>query len=785
MLFLMIILTPLMVFAGDISATAVGSTRDEAERNAYIELSKFINISVYDEETLKTSDSVDSSYSSTAVHTTANDFLKTQKSFSINGDEISCTVTLLESSAPSYIALLDDNIKTINSLEAMYEENKDSSSFEINKATIINILEEYNEYNNTKSVLLALDAFSKDIVKPNKTTSIWNNEYQNLIIQHNNDLLKMRNSLESSGFTQEEIENRKAAISDEIAQASLELKQIEIEKKNSINQLIEQRQAEIDNEIDSIMNDIIKNNAITSESLNSTIDVDVLLSNFSNYYNQYQDVNAQYKQLREDQIAQNEKDTDAGIEEIWNREYLFSEVDSNGRPTLVAKKLRQKEVDSYSESKSEELENNLAIISKKFVPLQNELQSNMLSILATLETQSQFTLNIDTDDMDCTLDVDRGVFVCTLNDNNNYLPIDKVTVEIPLASLDKKMDFNINDRNFDVNDSKQVAAYNAYTETVELYKKLMNEEEFLSYQFVLDIDTSTVANRFASGSKFNAKIVTEIESIKVVRNDIYDNVIDGVKTKYSVNARTSKTYEDFIDGSVVFNSQYYTPKALAYYNKVIGKTGSSSSSSSTTSSYSEKISNYNETGTNYNSSLSSISESNGVNALGDPYVYDSSTSYDSYEMFFSMGLGFTLVNNSKKAALSSYYKRNLTTVADTNFNGLSDISINAEVYDRENLSVYADVAYINRSFYQGIDSYSLDIFGLELGLNVPISSDYQYSASVIPYAGMNFYASTYETLVGAKLTAHRADGGFIALGAEMPLDEALANLPIIYLEFGW
>ncbi|MCK9191741.1 MAG: hypothetical protein M0P10_09415, partial [Sphaerochaetaceae bacterium] len=179
MLFLMIILTPLMVFAGDISATAVGSTRDEAERNAYIELSKFINISVYDEETLKTSDSVDSSYSSTAVHTTANDFLKTQKSFSINGDEISCTVTLLESSAPSYIALLDDNIKTINSLEAMYEENKDSSSYEINKATIINILEEYNEYDNTKSVLLALDAFSKDIVKPNKTTSIWNNEYQN------------------------------------------------------------------------------------------------------------------------------------------------------------------------------------------------------------------------------------------------------------------------------------------------------------------------------------------------------------------------------------------------------------------------------------------------------------------------------------------------------------------------------------------------------------------------------------------------------------------------------
>lgn len=771
-----------MVFAGDISATATGSNKDEAEQNAYIELSKFINISVFDEETLEEYSDNNSEnqtkYSSQAVHTTANNFIKTEKKFEIDGGVVTCTVTLLESSAPNYIALMSDYVTTINSLENSYDKGKSELPFEIKKATIINLIEEYRKYDNAKSILLALDSFNIDIVKPNKTSAIWNNEYQNIIIQHNNELFKQMSELDSTS-TNIVIQNQIDSINSQIAQSKYELQQAVIEKRNSTNQLIEQRQKEIDSTIDNIIFGIIKDNAISAESLTQSIDIKKLLANFSNYYEQYQLVGNQYSLMIKDQKDFNLQEVAEGVKEIEDREYTFSDLNSVGNPGYVARKIRANEVETFRTTKSEEFENNLIIINKKFTPMLNELQASMISILATIDSKEEFTLTLNPTEIDCELDVDDGCFYCTIAGDEGYLPIDGVKIKVPLSSLDEKMNFNINDRHFDVNDKAQLKAYNDYTETVDLYKNLMKENQFLSYKFKLKIKASTVLNRFSSGNKYNAKIVTEITDLEIIRNDFIDNVIEGASAVHGGDSRITKQYEDFFNDDIDFMENYYSPQALAFYNTKLGKKtyrGSSSATQSTSNSIESKYVNTRD-----------ISNS-GFNELGDPYNTNGFSSIDEYKVFLTLGLGGLTLSEDKAAKLSSYYEVQSWL---NELNLLSQGSLNLAYFNPAKSSLYFNLSYVYRNFnYKPIGdafskTYSLGGFGSKVGANFVLTGFNNLYVSVIPFVGALFNIHEVAVSAGAMLAVDSPSIGIVSLGVDATLTGDLAGSTLFYFEIGF
>jgi hypothetical protein len=775
LLSLIILMIPFMVFAGDISATATGSNIAEAEQNAYIELSKFINISVFDEQTLEAysddNSASQSSYSSQAIQTTANNFIKTDKKFDVDGEIVICTVTLLESTAPNYISLMSDYVKTINSLESSYD-GKSELSFVIKKTTINNILEEYRNYDNAKSILLALDKFNGDIVKPNKTSAIWNNEYQNIIIQHNNELLKQMSVLDSTS-TNEVIQNQMDSINAEIAQSRYELNLAITLKKNSTNQLIEQRQKEIDSTIDDIMSGIIKDNAISAESLSQSIDIKELLGNFNNYYNQYQSVESQYSLMLQNQKDLNERETEDGVDAIEDREYQFSDLNPQGYPGSVARAIRASEINTFKSLKNEELENNLKIINNKFTPMLTELQASMLSILSTIDSKGEFLLTLNPTELDCEFDSDDGCFYCTIAGEDSYLPIDGVKLKIPLASLDKKMDFNINDRHFDVNDQSQLKAYNDYTETVELYKNLMRKNQFLSYQFKLRIKASTVMNRFSKGSKYNAKIVTEIDDIQILRNDISNNVIEGARAVHGVDSRITKQYENFFNDDIPFIESYYSPRALDFYYTQLGKKNYSSSS------YSSK--------TEISSSRSNIPNS-GFNELGDSYSIDSSANNDNFKVFTSLSFGGFPLSDGDATQLATSYNVSQSNLSDTN--SLLQVGLNMSYFYPSQHSLYISISYVYRTFnYKATlatnpSTYYQGSFGTRVGANLVLASFNKVYVSVIPYLGV-ILANELVFDAGALLVVDNPEIGMVGLGVDAILTGDLAGNILVYFEIGF
>jgi hypothetical protein len=68
--------------------------------------------------------------------------------------------------------------------------------------------------------------------------------------------------------------------------------------------------------------------------------------------------------------------------------------------------------------------------------MMSELQSNLISILVTIDDKAEFTLSFSLTEIDCELDADYGCFYCTISGEDGFLPIDVVRIELPLASLD-------------------------------------------------------------------------------------------------------------------------------------------------------------------------------------------------------------------------------------------------------------------------------------------------------------------------------------------------------------
>ncbi|MBK5201976.1 MAG: hypothetical protein JJE21_10685, partial [Spirochaetaceae bacterium] len=648
-------ITPLLVFAGDIDATAFGTTKDAAEKNAYIELSKYINVSVYNEEKISefsdNNSNTTSQYSSQAIQTTANNFINSTKTFKEVNGGYNCTVVLSESVASNYISRIEDYVTSINSLENQYESNKDKASIEVNKVTIKNILSVYSEYDSAKAVLLALNKYSSTIAKPNKTSDIWNNEYQNIIIKYNNELAEKKSKLNSSDNSYE-IASQIDAINIEIAKATIELNNFEQQKSESLNQSIVQKQKEMDNEISNILNKLRVER--TTSAFSNQSDIKSMLDDFNAYYNQYNNINNQYDSLIATQNSQNKRETLDGVDAITNRAYLFSEVDRYSRPSIVAKKIRENEIENFKTNKQKELETNLKIIDDRFVPMQNQLQSKMLELLANIDKKSEFIISINPQTVSSTLNTSSNTFICTLSNIDSYPPLDNFKVEIPLGSIDQNMIFNINDSNFDVNDASQINAYNSYNQRVAQYKSMIENNNFLTYQLKIKLNLETVQNRFDSGN-INATITSEIVDVQVLRNDT-KTILNDVKVSRGINNKIVNRYDSFIDTRIKLIDKYYSPLALSFYNK-INKATYYKSNDITTSINTTSLNTIPKIGNPITAPVTNYSDFPMTNALGDPYAVANRNYASDDKFFLTIGLGFIPVSDSfKDSIISDYYE---------------------------------------------------------------------------------------------------------------------------------
>ncbi len=794
LLLLILLITPLMLFAGDISATAFGTTKEAAENNAYIELSKFINISVYNEETLSEYSDNDtdtqSQYTSQAIHTTANNFLNTTKTFKKVSGGYECSVVLAESSADNYIARIEDYVKSIDSLEKQYASNKDSASIEVNKVTIKNILSVYSEYDNAKAVLLALNKFDSTIAKPSKTTYIWNNEYQNIIIKYNNELEEKKNQLnnsDSSYFISSQID----AINVEIAKANIELTNFEAQQSQTLNQSIIQKQKEMDNEISNILNKLSIER--TSSLFSNQSDIKSMLDDFNAYYNQYNDINNQYDYLIESQKSQIKEETLIGVDAITNRAYLFSEVDRYSRPSIVAKKIRENEISTFKDNKQKELETNLDIIDERFIPMQNQLQSKMLELLANIDKRGEFIISISPETVTSSLDTSNNTFVCTLTNFDSYPPLDNFKVEIPLGSIDQNMIFNINDTNFDVNDESQIIAYNSYTQRVGEYKKMIDNNNFLTYQLKIKLSLETVKNRFDSGN-INATITSEITDVQVLRNDTRTK-LSGVSVSRGINKRVVNRYESFIDTRIKVIDKYYSPLALSFYNK-INSSVTYKSNNSSTSSISSTTSSTPVFNPIVNTPASNTNNFPMTNALGDPYAVPNRNYASDDKFFFTIGLGFIPVNSAFKDSIIGDYPQNSSESAysyemETPF--ITQLNFNFDYYDPSHTSLFAE-GTLEFKFFDRITNNLLTYkrtyytqFGanVKLGINILINTTYNTYSLLIPFGEAGVAVDGITTAAGAKLLYNSNKFGIGAIGYKYYISGALKNKSSIFFEFGF
>lgn len=779
----LLIVIPLAIFAGDIKATGFGTTKEAAEKNAYIELSKYINISVYNEERLSEySDNISESiskYSSNSVQTSSNNFFNTTKTFVEVEGGYNCVVVLYESTFESYIALIEDYVKSINNLEEQYEKNKDNSSIEINKITIKNILGLYSEYNRAKAVLLALNKYSSNIIKPNNTSDIWNNEYQNIIIKYNNELANKKELLNSIDNSKE-IDSQIDAINIEIAKASIELDNFEKQKSKALNQSILQNQKEMDNEITNILNKLQVEN-ISSYYSNQS-DIKLMLNDFRSYYNQYNDINNEYNNLIEAQKSQINIETLDGVNAIKNRDYLFSELDRYSRASIVAQKIRNNEVESFIAKKEKELENNLKIIDDRFIPMQNKLQSKMLELLANIENHNEFIINVNPQSVITELNTRNNSFICTLSISDSYPFVDKFKVEIPLGSIDEKMIFNINDSNFNVKDESQILAYNSYNQSVSDYKDIIENNSFLTFQLKIRLKFETVKNRFNSGN-INTTITSEIVDVQVIRNDTKTK-LNGINIASLTSDKIIDRYDNFIDTKIKLIETYYSPLALSFYNKINKSTY-----------YISNVSNDSKVSIPQENISPNYSIPTTTNALGDPYLVPNKVYSSNDKFFFSFGVGFIPVNGNFKSFIKSKYHNLLTEttsykVVEAPF--ITQVYLNFDYYNPARTSLFFEGSLGLRTFdlikYDFIKytrkNYTQFGANIKMGVSLLLNTSYTTYILFIPFAEGGITKDGVNTAFGAKLLYNSNKIGTGAIGYKYYYSGLLENKSSIFFEFG-
>ena len=563
MIIIISLFTPFLLLADDLSAIGYGLTKAEAEKNAYIELSKLISISVYNEEMVYEKDINgeinNSEFSIFSLQTTENTFLNTDKVFKIYKDNLGvenyiCTVFLKESSSIYYIDLINDTcLKTIKYLENQYEEKKERISYEDSKNLIKAIIKNYQEYNTAKYVLVALNRFSSKIEKPKKTISIWQNEYNNILLKQKNDVSTNTNL--SSDFAKQKIKE----IDLELAKISLEAEIIKKNENKAYYVELEKKRKKIDNEVTNVLNDIIM---MDTNRASSVINIDDSLKIFNEYFNQSSNIIKEYNRLREKIDNDYINEVENGIKELDERSYSIIDLDKSGKPLKIAKALRNQEILNFLSKKKGEYNINVNIINDKMIPIMNRIQNNLLTCLYNINNSSKYSIYIIPDDIVVNLNNVAQEYILDLTfykDSNKEF---SCSLKIPYKNFDNELNFDINNEQFNPNDEKQLNDYEKYQMSIEKYKKLLENKTFIKY--CIDF---RLTYHFINEINYELIIENRINNITLYRNDRSKNKL-GYTQKHSNMVNFTKTFTGFLIPDELYENKYYSDEISRFYKNM-------------------------------------------------------------------------------------------------------------------------------------------------------------------------------------------------------------------------
>ena len=576
MIMIIALFIPFLLFADDLSAIGYGLTKAEAEENAYKELSKLIRVSVYNKEMVYEKDINDetnnSEFSMFSLHATEDQFLNSEIDFKINKnfkidkdnlgvDKYVCTLQLKESSSAYYIDLINNTyIKNIEYLENQYEEKKERISYEASKNFIRDIIKAYQTYNTAKYVLVALNSFSSKIERPKKTISIWQNEYKDLIIKHNNELVKQKADVSSNNnLSDVYIKQKLKEIDLELVKNSLEVdKIIENETQNTLMDF-EQKKIKIKNEVTNVLNNILANNYKYNSNANDYYKNTLL---FDEYYNQYKKFLNEYYLLLDQSEKNFQDEVDKGIKEIEEKPYLATELDNLGNPISIAKTIRKNKISKFSSQKENEYNINLKIINDKMLPTINIIQNNLLNCLSNINNSSTFSSDLIPDDIIVNLNNDTKEFILDLTFNKSSIFEIVCSLVIPYIQLDQRLDFDNSNENFDISDKKQLATYESYKILLQKYKMLLESKTFLTYRFDFVLNIDLVYDNY-----YQISIENKINNLTLYRNDLFKQQLN--LKKFSFDKSSYKLiYTDFIISNELLDTNYYDNSILNFYNQI-------------------------------------------------------------------------------------------------------------------------------------------------------------------------------------------------------------------------
>lgn len=378
---ILIFLTSFSLYSASITITGYGKTPAEAQIDARNRLNEYINGSLVSSTTINTT--VDDGNSSStkfkeAYTVQSEGFLigveyskpeKLYDSATILGD-FAVVATISESSIPIYESRLSESRTTISTI---FSQRKSEDSSTKKKSDLLALISHVREFDSLKQVLFYLSPEKQiESLDVPVTASSLLNEYENLLLSENDNLL---NDINSGTKTSIEIQSIQAEIkSNNEARAEIQKQKSDAER---------QAAALAERNLQDRISQILQNQKNMQTSYNMSESLSDHLQQLKAVCEEFKLLSTSFSSLVEEETKRIDNELEAETNSIMSSEYRRAELDRKGNPSSAAIKLRENKVSALIESKETEKTASINHIKSELVPT---MQDKLDEITDTVET---------------------------------------------------------------------------------------------------------------------------------------------------------------------------------------------------------------------------------------------------------------------------------------------------------------------------------------------------------------------------------------------------------------
>lgn len=391
---ILIFLTSFSLYSASITITGYGKTPAEAQIDARNRLNEYINGSLVSSTTINTT--VDDGNSSSTKFKESStvqsegfligvEYSKPEKlydSATILGD-FAVVATISESSIPIYESRLSESRTTICTI---YSQRKSEDSSTKKKSDLLTLISHVREFDSLKQVLFYLSPEKQiESLDVPVTASSLLNEYENLLLSENDNLL---NDINSGTKTSIEIQSIQAEIkSNNEARAEIQKQKSDAEKQAA--ELAERN-------LQDRISQILQNQKDIQMSYNLGESLPEHMQQLKDLCKDFELLSTSFSSLIEEEIKRIDNDLEAETNSIMNSEYRRAELDRNGNPSPAAVKLREDKVDTLIHAKKTEKATSTNHIKSELIPTIQEKLNEITDTVEIIENIN-FELHSPTD----------------------------------------------------------------------------------------------------------------------------------------------------------------------------------------------------------------------------------------------------------------------------------------------------------------------------------------------------------------------------------------------------